>query len=93
MNRKSPVSLLSSDGKLDVQTFHLAPGDGVPEHVHAYPHDLYIASGSLIVTRDGVSAITAGPQTIHFPKGTRHSYEAVLDSVAVSIHPAGGIYE
>lgn len=88
MEIKPPVPFLTYDEKFEVQVFHLRPGEGVPEHQHQlYAHDMFISQGSVRVRIGPITKELAAPDTVHFPNGALHSFEALTDAVVVTVHP------
>lgn len=69
------------------------PGDGPPPHTHSREDETFIVlEGRLTFTSDG-RTLTAGPgETVHLPRGTRHTFSNTTDRPARTlIHcaPAG----
>jgi quercetin dioxygenase-like cupin family protein len=88
MEIKPPIAFQTYDGKFDVQVFHLRPGEGVPRHQHQlYAHDMFISQGTVRVQIGPISKELMAPDTVHFPNGALHNFEAVTDALVVTVHP------
>jgi len=88
MEIKSPVPFRTYDTKHEIQVFHLRSGEGVSEHQHQlYAHDMFISQGIVRVQIGPICKDLTAPDTVHFPTGALHNFEALTDAIVVTVHP------
>ena len=79
--------------RLCAATLEVAPGPGVPPHLHRREDEIfYVTAGALEFRIDGVRHVCETGSTAYVPRGTFHGFHAVGDTPAqvVSLHtPAG----
>ena len=56
MNALLPTHVFAIDG-LSSQIYHGDVGSGLPKHVHSYPHVTYVASGSIVIRKEGIEKV------------------------------------
>lgn len=69
----------SSEGALLLEIRYPA-GVGSPEHRHDHDSVIYLLSGELEGTLDGVPVRVYAGQTVVHPRGVAHSVQAIVDS-------------
>lgn len=65
----------------------LPAGTLIVTHEHSYDHMSVLASGTVMLTVDGVSEELHGPAVVGIAKGKPHGIRAVTDAVWFCIHP------
>lgn len=66
-----------------VATHYLEKGESVPLHKHDWPHDAFVAHGTVEFDFGGLKKIIEAPEAVHFPQGGMHGYTALSDSALV----------
>ncbi len=81
---------LSHDGSHYIITFEMKKGErGTPFHKHSYPHDLFVAKGTVRLDIGTLNCTLHAPDNAQFPTGAVHSFVCMSDECfCVATHPA-----
>lgn len=82
--------MVTQDG-VTLAVFHPGTGEGLPRHVHAYPHLTMCHAGSIIVRKEGRELVmTKDTQPVNLMANEWHEIEALEDgTVFVNVFAEG----
>ena len=74
-----------------LHVFHVDKGEGLPRHVHVYPHLTMCHSGSIVVRKEGRELVmTKDSQPVNLVANEWHEIEALEDgTIFVNIFAEG----
>lgn len=64
------------DEKTTLAAFDLEKDERTSPHCHGYPHDAFVAIGTVTFDIGGIKKTVEAPATVHFPDGAEHSFKA-----------------